>query len=425
MGAQTGFGASLKRSLVTWVRIPGILGKAASAMRGLKIAVKGLLSSTGIGLIIAFLPEIIDLFKSLYGWVVKTTEGFLELWAAGKKGGFFAQIFRSMVPDAIVKQFRTAQWFNKQMEDYRNLAAEMRRKLDLAAAKKARDLMLIGSKSFDDTVSKLDKLLGHKPETIKASAMLQINKLIGRIAGGKAGAAFRTVGGAGLEGGLTGADIKAAKDAQIRMMFAMRRVREAQEGGKALSGQDQVNLAAAMSRSLVVLKSVMSDEKSIAKIQELGGKTLGALLKQMGPEARKFEAARQIAYGGNKDIATGRGIQSMARMPGGAAALSPFAGGLRDEVPLGQQLYSQEGATAAQPWNQMNAGQAFMQEQPGDKKRREEQRMIENNENLKKLQEQMQGIWQSMQEMAIKGIRLESGEVAKGATLGITGWKLA
>lgn len=58
---------------------------AAVATKGLKFAIKGLIGSTGLGLLIAFLPDIIEAFKSAFGEATNIVEKETELQARAIK----------------------------------------------------------------------------------------------------------------------------------------------------------------------------------------------------------------------------------------------------------------------------------------------------------------------------------------------------
>jgi len=123
------------------------------AVSGLKYGIKALLSSTGIGLLIAWLPEIIDGAKALYTWLVKLTQsgGFLT-----RAIGYFKSLtgisdMEEKVAKNLIKIMHEQIDLNKSMQD---------------AAKVAYDYMHLGSKEMEEVVKKLQGIGKYDPKPI-------------------------------------------------------------------------------------------------------------------------------------------------------------------------------------------------------------------------------------------------------------------
>ena len=400
-----------------WPKLMGAFSYATRgakvAMTGLKWAVKGLLSSTGLGLLLAFLPEIIGYIKELHTWGTKLATDVFDKILKGVKGsdaegGWLYSLAKILTPENILQQYAKGKAFVAEVEDYKNYSAEMRRQLDLLAAKKARDLLLIGGSSFKDAVEGMKAMLGHKPQAIDANALARMQSLVGKVAGGKAGAAFRTIGGASLEDnqgnkGLTQGDITAGQRAQNSMTHAMRMINEAQAAGNAPNGEDWTNLARSMEASIVLLRSTSGDTKSIDMIQKMAEKTLGPLLHSMSPESGAMESLRRVLYG-NKDISTGKDIKANQRGGYGPSSLHPAQGGPGYNSGSGASDFGPR--QGPMPWVKENPGHAFLA--GPSKKEIEEQRLIENNVNLSSMQASMHNILLKINKINTEGVKVET-----------------
>ena len=155
------------------------------ATSGLKYGIKTLLSSTGIGLLIAWLPEIIDGVKGLSTWLVKSAQsgGFLawatsniktQLEGMGDSIGKLMGINNAgkLGMEGAVRYFKILTGISSVEERAtKGLIKVMHKQIDLNksmqdAAKVAYDYMHLGSKEMEEVVKKLQGIGKYDPKPI-------------------------------------------------------------------------------------------------------------------------------------------------------------------------------------------------------------------------------------------------------------------
>ena len=281
----------------TKVAIYGINGLKV-ALNGLKLAIKALWGATGFGLIIAFLPEIIEGLKKLYGWVKKNTDKWLALAAQIKKAGGFMSWFlpRGINFDQLLKQ----RAINKEFEKYKELQQRKRLLEEKEHYTRMQELMIFATKPFDKAVDKIEKLFGHKPKLIKASDIVLMKKELQKVLTAGAGGAMVTSTGERID--ITQRDVDAATAGMQGINEATRMMREARQQGRSLTGKEFTAIATGFYRGHSAIRETQPGSKDLLERTSAPGM---AALHQVKSPARNVEAAVR-ALVGDKNVATGR-----------------------------------------------------------------------------------------------------------------------
>jgi TP901 family phage tail tape measure protein len=327
-----------------------------AATKGLKWGVKALLSSTGIGLLIAFLPEIIALSK----WLAKvwaTTAGATLDWMNAnvpllKQMKEFESVLKKS-PSAALKLLKTLQdasltlrglsfvtgagkvakdaieahiKANKLILELQRKQEERRGRKEIERAKKVQAILTIGTQQFDNATDKLVKLLGPKPKLIKESAVQAMENLLLQIQKkGKAGGEFVRAG-VGIK--LNASDASRATAGLAGMDQFRSIISRVLKGDKKVTGEEIKGAEAGLTAAVIALQAAAPQDVEARK--RFMENVVRPFFTSIGKDARKVAGITTL-FGGGRSIATGKkleGAENIGRLGAGTGVPAEGEGGL-------------------------------------------------------------------------------------------------
>lgn len=376
------------------------------AVRGLAMAVKSLISATGIGLLIAFLPEIIEGLSKLKKYLDDNATGMIRWAEETKKGGgvlgWFVKQFEKMLPFNF-QEFLKIEALSRNLETYKQLLEEKRLAQQRASYERMHNLMVFATKPFDEAVDKLEKLFGYKPSLIKASDILLMKNELNKVLAAGAGGAMTTTTGERI--GITERDVGAAKAGLAGIDQATRLMREAQEQGRSLTGKEFTAVATGLYRGHAGVRETQPASADLLARTAAPGM---AALQQAKEPSRNAEAMLRMLVG-DRNVHTGVADRTMSpwsdagqryirRHEGGYNTLAGELGGAE-----GQGAYAQKlgrGRTGLGGAATQGGDERMLWEIEGEKKKNAGQQLEELNAKISKIEA-------SISRIAREGVKVE------------------
>jgi TP901 family phage tail tape measure protein len=318
--------------------LPGLTSKVVFSLKWLGRTFKSILGATGFGLILVFLPKILE----WAGWIgdkIKDWGKEVMKTAAGlKKNATLFERFGAMfVPANVAKKYKLEIVAAQKKQAWQKAADRLRRSLDEAAAQKIKGLLLAGTKPFHDATKKLSGMLGFEPKVVDPNAVAQVQKLLSKIVATGAGGTFTLPGAAG--GKVLGTeDVSDAASAGIKITEQMalwrkviaedRASREKGGPGVALRGRAAQEIYASMTASIMSLQNMITGPKGAELVKKLTEKTAGAFGAGLSPEALAHysEMARRRGPMAPRPTPYGQPTGDIRTLPKSLGGLAPGEG---------------------------------------------------------------------------------------------------
>lgn len=398
--------------------MPRVTAVAAASLRGLKlaahglkIAIKSLWGATGFGLIIAFLPEIIEGLKKVYGWVTENTGAWLA-WAAQIKKtggimGWFLERMESMM-GVNFENLSKLHAMSKELEKYKEL--QQRKKLleEKAHYTRMQELMIFATKPFDKAVDKIEKLFGHKPQLIKASDIVLMKKELQKVLSTGAGGWMTTSTGEDIQ--ITERHMKAARLGLEGTNEAMRLLDEARLGGRNLTGKEATRVATGFYRGHAGVRSTQPASKDLLERTAAPGM---AFLHQLKSPSRNAEAAMRGLVG-DLNVSTGRPSAPLDPMSLSGQRYYRFHSGGRKTLPA--ELGGAEGQHTGTKGGLLTGDAGALATGAGDMRTRAEIEGVTKKsaaEELKDLNGKMDKLITNINRIAREGVKVEDASDPK------------